>query len=250
MRVAYQSGAAIPTPIESRSLAAPRASLWAAVLASLAVHAAALSWPVPPGTFSTPPAIGDLPLQLQLVRRDRADPAPRQPLPIPSRRLTTGPALPAPVPQASSVATPPVEPHEMRPSERSSIEPVPQPDAVAKFALPDERAPIDVNPSDEAPASGLQDYQRQLRSAAARLQRYPSRARRSGIEGEAVVVLELSGASRSSVRLIRSSGAEILDRAAVELIERAVRAVGPPREGSQPGSLRFPVRYALRDGGF
>jgi protein TonB len=74
---------------------------------------------------------------------------------------------------------------------------------------------------------------------------YPEEARAQGASGTAVVAFSVgaSGGIRS-VRLARSSGSSILDRAAVETVRRA-NPVPPAPAGVPGGSFTVPIRFSV-----
>ena len=79
--------------------------------------------------------------------------------------------------------------------------------------------------------------------------RYPRRARRDGLEGRVVLSARVSAAgSIVSLEVVRSSGHEILDRAAVRAVNRW--SVRPARQGSKPvpSEIRIPILFRLTDG--
>lgn len=82
-----------------------------------------------------------------------------------------------------------------------------------------------------------------------RYQRYPRAARRAGLEGIAQVrfVIDRSGTLRER-ELVASSGHAVLDRAALELLERAAPYPRlPGRIAVELIELTLPVEYRLRD---
>lgn len=78
--------------------------------------------------------------------------------------------------------------------------------------------------------------------------RYPRRARRDGLEGRVVLSAQVSAAGRIvGLEVVRSSGHEILDRAAVRAVNRWT--VRPARQGSRPvpSEVRIPILFRLTD---
>lgn len=78
--------------------------------------------------------------------------------------------------------------------------------------------------------------------------RYPRRARRDGLEGRVVLSARVSAAGRIvGLEVVRSSGHEILDRAAVRAVNRWT--VRPARQGSKPvpSEVRIPILFRLTD---
>lgn len=78
--------------------------------------------------------------------------------------------------------------------------------------------------------------------------RYPRRARRDGLEGRVVLSARVSAAGRIvGLEVARSSGHEILDRAAVRAVNRWI--IRPARQGSKPvpSEIRIPILFRLTD---
>ncbi|MDE0538655.1 MAG: TonB family protein [Rhodospirillales bacterium] len=78
--------------------------------------------------------------------------------------------------------------------------------------------------------------------------RYPRRARRDGLEGRVVLSARVSAAGRIvGLEVVRSSGHEILDRAAVRAVNRWT--VRPARQGSKPvpSEVRIPILFRLTE---
>ena len=94
---------------------------------------------------------------------------------------------------------------------------------------------------------GLREYRLNLSREARRYKRYPALARQRGLEGVVVVVVSTrAGSALPQVALSRSSGQEVLDQQAMEMLGLAVRAA------SLPDSLRgrdfaidLPVHFSL-----
>ncbi|RMD68336.1 MAG: energy transducer TonB, partial [Gammaproteobacteria bacterium] len=76
--------------------------------------------------------------------------------------------------------------------------------------------------------------------------RYPRLARRRGLEGEVLLEVKVGSAGLPlRVRVVRSSGHPVLDRAALEAVSRWRFA--PARRGGIPvtATTRIPVRFRL-----
>jgi len=76
---------------------------------------------------------------------------------------------------------------------------------------------------------------------------YPWSARRRGMQGQVVLRLAVARSGKVAETAIEtSSGAEVLDRAALDMVERASPL--PPLPASVPGDVaefRVPVSFAL-----
>jgi protein TonB len=214
-----------------------------AVAVSLLIHGIALGWL--PGlkraTGETPPP----PLQIHLS---------------------------ATVAQAAAIAVPPAPTLESRPStSRREVQPAPpQPQTVLTAAAEEtgqeaqtpraaaasvavsaeDPRPLAVAPSarPSAPDAGaLAAYGRELAGAVATRQRYPRLAQLRQWQGTAVLQLELAAAGGLlAVRVLSSSGHEILDQQALEMVRAAVPL--PPLPGvlaGQPLTVDVPVVFKL-----
>ncbi len=102
--------------------------------------------------------------------------------------------------------------------------------------------------SSKADSQKIMSWQRSVVLHLNRHKRYPSRARSRGIEGEATVkfIMDRSG-QVSAVKVIRSSGSEMLDDESLELLKRAAPLPRPPPAVAGE-SLEFsvPIRFRLR----
>ena len=88
----------------------------------------------------------------------------------------------------------------------------------------------------------------QLAAWLARHKQYPRAARRARIQGTTRVAFVLAGDGRiTQGRVVQSSGAHILDRAALQLLRRASPVPGLA-QASLPGPIevRLPITYRLR----
>jgi protein TonB len=81
-----------------------------------------------------------------------------------------------------------------------------------------------------------------------RYKRYPSEAQARGEEGVAQLAFSVDrGGGVHNARIVRSSGSSLLDRATLELVERAQPLPAPPPEvrGAQI-AIVVPINYNLR----
>jgi len=102
-------------------------------------------------------------------------------------------------------------------------------------------------PTDVIDADGLRQYRLALAKEARRYKRYPALARERNWEGVVTVTISipLPGAL-PLVSLGKSSGHEILDRQALEMIGQAVLAASLPESlRGKAVSVSLPVRYSL-----
>lgn len=111
------------------------------------------------------------------------------------------------------------------------------------------RQPVDEDASDVfLPAGdGEREYRLNLAREARRYRRHPARV--DGRDAEGVVVVSISMqlvAHRPEIRLLQSSGDEVLDRAALEMMEQAVKVASIPLElQGRRFRIAVPVEYRL-----
>lgn len=240
-----------------------------AVGASVGLHLLALAWqqaprlaadtpppplhvvlrtaaPIPEPAAPPPPApiavATPRPLAPPPLARAKPVDAPR-PTPVLTRPASNAPAPQAPTP-GISVATAPTSAPTPAPAASPAVDSVAPHAPVARAEALAPSAPA----TDEAPdPAQLERYGRSLSSALARQQNYPRLAALRGWEGE--VQLRVTIARKGNViatQVVRSSGFEILDQNAVQLIAAAGPLPRPP-ESLQNREIQVivPVHYKL-----
>ena len=230
-----------------------------AVLASLAFHAALLfSFALRP---KAPPAQPG-PIVAHLApRASAAAPAPAQPEPpkprveAPAPPPPPPPVKPVPAPKPSPLAK--AEPKAAKPATAAPVAPAPvqpQPPAPA-VAPPAPAAPVakaEPSPAPAAPpadSGSLDTYRIELMRMARNYKRYPRVAMDNNWEGR-VVVRMIIGANGmiASITVISSSGHEILDKQAVDMIQKAKpRVLIPAALRGKEFPLEIPVIYSLKE---
>lgn len=103
--------------------------------------------------------------------------------------------------------------------------------------------------ADKLDLDGVRQYRLSLAREARRFKRYPDQARERGGEGVVVlIVTTVAGVAIPQVKLSQSSGSDLLDQAALELLEIAVQSATLPESlrGHQ-FALTLPVHYRLDD---
>lgn len=234
-----------------------RRLLFGALALSLLLHLLALAggvWPQPLPTLS--PA----PLQASLVSPEPAV----QPTPAPAAPVQASAGrAPPPASGASRKSTPAVAPvdgpaprHEPAPAPGPATSAVEErddraaafPAAVAAASSPSPAADA-APPASAVSADSLRQYRIDLAVAARRFRVYPAAARARGWEGVAEVGLALSPALPApQLRLLRSSGHEVLDEAALRMLSRAAAATPLPEGLRGAGfELTLPVRFSLEE---
>lgn len=94
---------------------------------------------------------------------------------------------------------------------------------------------------------GLREYRLNLSREARRYKRYPALARQRGLEGVVVIVVNTSaGLPLPQVSLGRSSGQDVLDQQAMEMLGLAVRAASLPDSlRGRDFALDLPIHFSL-----
>jgi len=209
-----------------------------ALLFSMLIHGMLLTlvpgWRI--NTFKPQPV-----LSVQLPELVRAEPAPAalptepQPkaIPVITERARSEFKLPQPPRIETSVAPQP----QTVPAETPPVVPLP--------ATP---APVVV--SKAAPDSSLLDnYGKILSSLIARYQRYPHIAQLRGWQGTTQVQIFVSTAGRMvNAVILRSSGFEVLDNQALEMVQQAVPLPQPPEAlRGREFTVMVPIVFKLND---
>jgi len=223
--------------------------LFAAALAlSLVIHAVALAWPasrhaaeqrVLPPLFATlrllpsaperqeiPPVANAAPVAAVAIARTKPASQPSSP----TRPRIFALAAPAPVSAAVTAAAAdlPLPPAAALPAVASAAEPP----AARREA---------------ADAEALERYMRTLSELLARQQRYPRLAELRGWEGEVQLRVHVARQGNIvAVELLHSSGFNVLDQHAVQLVQGAVPP--PPPAGVQDSGFQItvPIHYKLQ----
>lgn len=179
------------------------------------------------------------------------------PDPIAPERVAVVPApaasaeIPADSPSASDAAS---DDSSDAPPEQALALALPEGPAMEPRSEPAERLREPAAPAPAAAAAPSVDIDALYASYAAALERlierhktYPRVAQRAGLQGTVVVEVRIDGEGRIlAVRVLRSSGHGVLDRAAVASIERIGRFNAPPAEvpwGDRP--IEIPLQYTL-----
>jgi protein TonB len=200
---------------------------------SLAAHAAVLLYLPDPPTRSARP-LGDAGLQITLTRISGAAPAQATPA-DPAPQATPPPSRPV----ASRAQTRPAPRH--RPAIADSA------DAPDTVHAGNPAQPATAPETRIAAGSALLA---QLRDAMQPYFHYPLLARRRGWEGTVQVGLRISASGEiSRVRIVRTSDHEILDRAALDCLNRMRRMPGALAWlDGHDSDIVLPVEYRLTDG--
>jgi protein TonB len=102
-------------------------------------------------------------------------------------------------------------------------------------------------PVESISQDGLREYRLNLSREARRYKRYPALARQRGLEGVVVIVVSTSaGFPVPQLSLSRSSGQEVLDQQAMEMLSLAVRAANMPDSlRGRDFAIDLPIHFSL-----
>ena len=106
---------------------------------------------------------------------------------------------------------------------------------------------VRAKPVESISQDGLREYRLNLSREARRYKRYPALARQRGLEGVVVIVVSTSaGSPLPLVSLSRSSGQEVLDQQAMEMLSLAVRAANMPDSlRGKDFAIDLPIHFSL-----
>jgi periplasmic protein TonB len=160
------------------------------------------------------------------------------------------PVAPPPSPHRKPPPPRPERPVEMRhpPREAPPVETPPVEARAQAAEAPPQIARAPAAPVPSAPAGPPPDYLAMLQAALQRSLEYPRSARQAGIQGYPVLRFVIDRAGRVlESRLVRSSGHEVLDRAAEATLRRAAPFPPIPDSIGQPRmEIEVPVGFRLR----
>ncbi len=236
--------------LDTKALATRR--LRHAFLASLLAHLLIL-WPASVRVLTR-----DTPALLQATLRrpplaELAPPAPPGAVPL---APTLAPPRPRPESEVLERPNPPSVPQTLvAPAESVAKSPFAPESAAAATPAPNAAAAVaSASPVTDASASGeavdgLRGYRLALATQARRFKRYPAQAMASGWAGTAEIRVEVGSDGRPlAATVVRSSGYELLDRAALTMIDAgALRARLPDSLRGKAFVVVLPVVFNLDD---
>lgn len=183
----------------------------------------------------TPPDIPEMTIELSPATPRPPEPTPPPPPPPPPPRVTPPPVARAtPVPAVDELATKPAPPKPV------VQEPVPTP-APPPPPTPAPAPPAPAKPAAVTPPLAYADY---LRNPAPE---YPEQALRRGWEGTVLLRVHVLASGRpGNIEIERSSGREMLDRAAVRTVQKWTFV--PAKRGNEPqdGWVTVPIDFKLQ----
>ncbi|MEW5708145.1 MAG: energy transducer TonB [Pseudomonadota bacterium] len=244
-----------------------------ALMLSLAAHG--LTVYLVPAPSPTPPKPVEV-LEVQLISvapvqiEEAPPPPPRppaaekpQPDSVPQARPVERrkPTLQKPVPQAkpaSPLAEEPVQASPVEPPAPSAEPPGPVA-ALPPAAEPAAPAPV-LSPAPLPPAESqaallrdretLQGYERSLSAAAAEHRQYPRIARVRGWQGTAQILVRIGPNGQvQEVKVAESSGHEVLDRQALDMVRKALSRKPPPSSLRGWYEVTVPIHFRLEERG-
>lgn len=230
------------------------------LFASVAVHAAVLiSVPSFVGQTGTGPADSSSTLHVSVHRSEPADEMPRDNpdlnhLKRPPVHRVSIPASqdnveqPAPAPEvikAHTASTMSQTKSKQKTKPMPRLASINQPASNKSGANVEERLPMQVATSGQS-ARLSRDYRSALLRLIERHKYYPLRARRNGLEGTSTVSFTVNrNGDISRITLSRSSGASLLDQAAIHTIKRIGQA-SPLPDGHIRWKFTVPLSYDLK----
>lgn len=123
--------------------------------------------------------------------------------------------------------------------------------AIAKSRQIDDSAALEAMPAEPPAASmeAVKEYRLNVARTSRQFKNYPPLARKQGWEGVVLVAVAMPlAAGAPTVSLGRSSGYEVLDRQALDMVEQAVGlAVLPDGMRDRRLKISLPVEYRLAD---
>lgn len=228
--------------------------LWA-VICSILLHAA-LAVVIPNITFDHPQTPNTL--TIELVKKPEPPPAvlPIQPQPAPPKPEKTQPKLepkpiarPLPTTTIKNDSAPPTPPPMAAQTEIMAVAPKadtsPPPLPPVPIATPEPPQPA--APSRAEMKVALDSYGNTLWGAIGKYKQYPKIAQMRGWQGEVVVELLLDGNGKlKSKKILKGSGYEVLDRQALDMVEKAAPFPAPPEALRVSSfSITVPIPFKL-----
>jgi protein TonB len=224
--------------------------IWA-VICSLALHALLLAIPKPEVDPVKLPEV----LTVELMAAPEpptiapAEPTPPTPEPVKPKPTPKPVVKPLITPKAISNAPPPDQPPPSTPTEVIALAPkaetAPAPLPILAITPPEPVKPA--APSQTDMTAALNSYNSMLWGRIAKYKLYPKIAQMRGWQGEVIVELLLDGNGKlKSKKIISSSGYDVLDKQALEMIEKAAPFPAPPEAlRSSSFSITVPIPFKL-----
>lgn len=209
----------------------------AAVLALIieaALVAGALWW-ARPGALPPASPVVQIVLQAPPAHRTVVLPQPHPAPPRPAEKPRPHPVVPRPI-------------HRARPKPLTPLPPPPRPAAQRKPSpapITEDQPVVPISPPAAVTASIRANFEAALRSAIQAAVRYPAAARLMELSGSTVVAFGYRDGRVSAVRIARSCGIAMLDRAAVQAVRNAPYPVTPVVLRGRRMEFDIHVRFRL-----
>jgi protein TonB len=166
--------------------------------------------------------------------------SPTKPLPAAKAAPKAPSSVPAPVAPAAPTPPPAAEPAPAAPAPQSAPS-----TPAASAAEPQVAAPAAQPGADDT--NNIGRFRLQVIAATSRFKRYPREAMDNNWEGRAHVRVSFGAdGRRTSIVVVRSSGHEILDQQAIDMVAKTFVPVPPALRGKE-FAFEFPVDFNLKD---
>lgn len=187
-----------------------------------------------------------------VVEPEPVQPQPEQPKPEPIKPKVEPKPITKPAPVIIKDEPAAVQPSAPPPTQTTQTEVIavaPKADAPAPVVVP-APPPKATGPTQAEIDSGLNRYRDSLWDAVSKYKRYPEIARRRNIQGKVVIEVDVDNTGKlRSKKVLTSSGSDILDSQALEMVEKAVPLPVPPEVLRSGGNftIRLPVPFKLEE---
>ncbi|MBZ4200750.1 MAG: energy transducer TonB [Methylotenera sp.] len=181
--------------------------------------------------------------QTLVVELMQQAPPPPPPAPEPPKPLIKPAVKPVIIPtETKTDATPPPPPEVIAAAPQVDAPPPTTPPVAIAPREPPKPVVVPVDTS-----AARDNYNNALWSAIVKHKQYPRIAQMRGWQGEAVVELQIDGNGKlKSKRIVQSSGHDVLDKQALDMVEKALPFPAPPEvlRGSS-FSVKVPIAFKL-----
>ncbi|MBN2690660.1 MAG: energy transducer TonB [Burkholderiaceae bacterium] len=232
----------------------PLAAL-AALLLEVALIGAVVWWSRHPASPPPPPPVQIVLEAPKPAPKTVAPPTPKPPEPKPVPKPIPKPVVkPLPKPIVHKAPPKPVQPPTPTPAPQPTpkVEAPPAPAPDTKPAMPVAAPTHPAPPSPPAPpapdvASIKATFEAELRSAIQAAVRYPQAAKMMQLTGKTLVGFDFRDGAISHLRVLTSSGADLLDHAALDAVRNAPYPTTPQALQGKSMAFTIWVRFHLSD---
>lgn len=176
-------------------------------------------------------------------------PPPPQPKPRPKPKMVEPKPQPKPAPSPEPVTEPPPPSPEPAPPAVITAPPKAEIPTFTAPPPPPPEPPKPVGPTQADLDAARNQYRGLLEREIVKHKQYPRVAQMRGWQGEAIVELQIDENGKlASVKIQTSSGHDVLDKAALEMVRKTVAAAAPPKILLGASSTYIiPVAFRLQD---